>query len=504
MSASPSLDHEAAGRSSSIDLLTPGSEVSTRAVAFLFEELEKRDLPAEKLLDGSGFTLAQIHDKHGRLDWQGVCRLMANAGQVWTDEEMIELGENLISSPWFRPFTLPMRMLFSATDIYRKLAAPLGPPAQMFSCLTTELVEHTDHRLLLRVVVREGYAKCREVHLVTQGSLIASPKLLGLSCSKVEMEELERGALYTIDVPRGGAWLAAARRLISAPLTARTAVTELDNASEKLHQRNLELEAEITERKRAEQALEQLVAQLEAKNQELESFTYTVSHDLKSPLITILGFLGFLEKRLGEDRDRVGKEIDRIRVAANGMNQLLVDLLELSRVGRFAAAAEAVSLDAVTRKISEGLRARASRDGARIEIELVPELATVWADPGRVEQALQNLLDNAYRFRQPGDAAYIEVSTTEKNDEVTVRVRDQGIGIALEHQERIFHLFEQLDPGRGGTGVGLAVVAKIAEVHGGRTWLESAGEGHGSSFFLSLPKAPRLSKTLGDNRGGSP
>jgi PAS domain S-box-containing protein len=229
------------------------------------------------------------------------------------------------------------------------------------------------------------------------------------------------------------------------------------------------------------------VAWLEAKNAELERFTYTVSHDLKSPLVTIRGFLGFLVRsaRSGDER-RLEEDIRRIEAAAGSMERLLNDLLELSRVGRQMNTPQHVPVDAVVREaaalVDGALRAR----GARVVI--APELPVVYGDRVRLVQVVQNLLDNAIKFSGDATAPRIEIGWRDAGPgSVRVFVRDDGIGIEASHHEKVFGLFDKIDGRSQGTGVGLALVKRIVEAHGGRVWVESAGQGRGSCFWLELP-----------------
>ena len=252
---------------------------------------------------------------------------------------------------------------------------------------------------------------------------------------------------------------------------------------------------DVTRRKQAESEREELIAELEKRNDELEAkttelerFTYTVSHDLKSPLVTILGFLGFAERSLASgDADRARADFARIRSAAERMERLLKELLQLSRIGRVMSPHESVSVALLAREAVALLASTISASGALVEIE--EGLPTVWADPGRLREVMQNLLENALRFSAGRPEVHVTVGSRGRDEhgQDVVFVRDDGIGIDPRHQERIFRLFEKLDPGTDGTGVGLTIVKRIIEVHGGRIWVESEGEGHGSTFCFTLP-----------------
>ncbi|MEP7136850.1 MAG: PAS domain S-box protein [Chloroflexota bacterium] len=242
----------------------------------------------------------------------------------------------------------------------------------------------------------------------------------------------------------------------------------------------------ITERKRAEHERERLINELAAKNTELEQFTYTVSHDLKAPIITIKGFLGFLEKDVFEGKqEHIHKDVMRIDEAVDKMHRLLSELLELSRVGRMMNAPETIPFQDLVDAALENIHGRLEPLG--ITVLTQPNLPAVHGDRQRLTEVLQNLLDNAAKYMGDHSDPRIEIGQYgEDNGKPIFFVRDNGIGIAPEYHERIFGLFNQLDPKAEGTGIGLALVKRIVEVHGGRVWVESA-EGEGATFYFTLP-----------------
>lgn len=243
---------------------------------------------------------------------------------------------------------------------------------------------------------------------------------------------------------------------------------------------------DITDRKQAEEAREKLIIDLEAKNAELERFTYTVSHDLKSPIVTIKGFLGWLEKDMDKgDRPRVQHDIEQIREAAEKMRLLLDDLLELSRIGRLMNPPQSVPLDTLVREAIVLVAGQISARG--VQVDIAPNLPVVYGDHPRLVEVLQNLLDNAVKFMGNQPEPRIEIGARSEDGETVCYVRDNGIGIEPRYHHKVFGLFERLDQTVEGTGIGLALVKRIVEVHGGRIWVESNGYGQGSSFYFTLP-----------------
>jgi len=232
--------------------------------------------------------------------------------------------------------------------------------------------------------------------------------------------------------------------------------------------------------------LRTLIRELEVKNSELESFTYTVSHDLKSPLVTIRGFLSYLEDHAAEGRmEELRADTARIVGASDRMQRLLDELLRLSRVGRLVSPLEDVSLGAVARETAAFVSDRFEARG--IAFEIAEDLPTVRADRLRIVELVQNLADNAVRFMGDSASPRIVFGRRDQPDGPVIFVRDTGIGIDPAHHERVFGLFDKLDPGTEGTGVGLALARRIVEVYGGRIWIESEGRGHGTTVCFTLP-----------------
>ncbi|MDD2273497.1 MAG: DUF3365 domain-containing protein [Desulfuromonadaceae bacterium] len=239
------------------------------------------------------------------------------------------------------------------------------------------------------------------------------------------------------------------------------------------------LEAEVVERKSRE-------ADLEIKNAELERFTYTVSHDLKSPLITIKSYTGSIKKDLSSGRfDRIEKDLERVSAAGDKMAVLLDSLLELSRIGQVIHALEAVDMNMLVDDAVKNVAGLLQEKGAKIVVQ--PELPTVWCDRQRIGEVIQNLLENALKYMGEQSKPHILFGVRREYGTTTFFVQDNGIGVDEKYQQNIFGLFNKLDAGSVGTGIGLALVKRIVEVHGGTVWVESEGLGKGSTFCFRLP-----------------
>ena len=241
---------------------------------------------------------------------------------------------------------------------------------------------------------------------------------------------------------------------------------------------------DISERKKAGRVRESLIRELEAKNAELERFGYAVTHDLKAPLVTIRGFADYLEKDAREGRgDRLAQDAARITEAVGRLQRLLDRLFELSRAGHAVGPPGAVPVAELVQESLRLLRERLAASGSLVEVEA--SLPVVFGDRARLVQVFHNLLDNAMKF---GEGRPVQVLTRAPLDgRVVLVVQDQGLGIDPRHRDRVLDVFERLDPRGEGSGVGLAVVKRIVESHGGRVWLESEGLGRGTAACIELP-----------------
>jgi len=238
------------------------------------------------------------------------------------------------------------------------------------------------------------------------------------------------------------------------------------------------LEIEIAEHKLAEEELQQ-------KNAELERFTYTVSHDLKSPLITIKGFAGSLERDLlNGNYQRMADDLKRICDAADKMSDLLRDLLDLSTIGRVVKEPEQVDMNLLVADVLALLAIPLKSHNLTVEVQ--PGLPTIPCDRRRIAEVVQNLLENAINFMGNQKEPFIKFGVQEADGLDTFFVQDNGIGIDGKYHQIIFGLFNKLDAKSSGTGVGLALVKRIVEVHGGHVWVESEGVGMGSRFCFTI------------------
>jgi PAS domain-containing protein len=266
---------------------------------------------------------------------------------------------------------------------------------------------------------------------------------------------------------------------------------------------------DTSDMKRAEAERERLLSEVERKNKELESIVYVASHDLRSPLVNIQGFGTRLEKdcaqlaslaraaaRGDEDalgsalaiaQERIPRSLEFIRASGIKMDKLISGLLNLSRVGRAEILAESLDMNRIVAEIAASVAFQLEKAGAAIEAGLLPPCL---GDGEQIARAFANLIDNAIKYRSKERPLRIRISGSRAGNEVEYVVEDNGIGIAPEHQEKVWEMFYRLDPGDGvgGDGLGLSLVRRIVDRHKGRAGVESA-LGEGCRFKITLPAA---------------
>jgi signal transduction histidine kinase len=273
-------------------------------------------------------------------------------------------------------------------------------------------------------------------------------------------------------------------------------LVEIERRTDELERTNRSLDQEVAERQRVEDELKQLnvelerriaerTAQLEQSNDELESFSYSVSHDLRGPLRAIDGFSEALGKEIGDgSSESAQKYFERIRAGVKRMGHLIEDLLNLARVSRSELQIQALDLSAMSEQVIDDLR---NTDSDR-NVE-----ASVWqgmhasADPRLIRAAMENLVGNAWKFTANVENARIEVGTMRDGSRTVYFVRDNGAGFDMAYADKLFGAFQRLHSASEfpGTGIGLATVQRIVHRHGGRVWADSS-PGNGAAFYFTL------------------
>jgi two-component system sensor kinase FixL len=246
---------------------------------------------------------------------------------------------------------------------------------------------------------------------------------------------------------------------------------------------------DISERKAIDDKLHRAYDEVQQKNQEMEQFVYTVSHDLKAPLVTSMSFIGFLKEDIvGQNYSDVIDSLQRLEKAHRRMQELINDLLQVSRIGRMELHYEKVALKDVLEEVRENAAERIQ--ATKATLKLAPDLPVITADRKRLAQALENLIGNAIKYTSDATHPLVQVLWSDAGSEIHVCVKDNGPGIDPQYHAKIFGLFQRLDSSKEGTGVGLTIVSRIMQLHGGRVWVHSA-LGQGAEFWLAFPKVPQ-------------
>ena len=245
---------------------------------------------------------------------------------------------------------------------------------------------------------------------------------------------------------------------------------------------NEQLKREIEERTRAEE-------ELRRTNEELENFVRVVSHDLKSPIISIQGFSSRLLKIDEEKwREKGRTYLEQIQASSRRMEVFVSELLALSRIGRVVSAFEDVSSLEIVESVAASLHDRLKQNS--IKLIIAENLPTIHCDAERIYQVFENLFVNAIKFAAHAESPTIKVGCQDAGQFHTFYVKDNGIGIDPKHHKEIFEMFHQVKQAEKneGTGLGLAIVGRIVNKHGGKVWVESK-KGKGATFYFTLPKA---------------
>lgn len=332
--------------------------------------------------------------------------------------------------------------------------------------------------ILLDILMPEmdGYEVCR--YLKAEASTASIPVIF-LTALDDEVDKLKAFEVGGIDYITKPFHMKEVMARIENQLTIQRQRRAIAEQNEQLKAQNIRLEQLNTE-------LIKLNSKLEQSNQDLEQFAYIASHDLRSPLQTIIGFAQIFNQKYQQYLDEKGKHyLDRIITGGYRMNKLIGALLEYSRIGCKHLEFKPVDGNKMLAQVLESLQAEIESSHAVIVRDNLPNFI---GDEVQIEQLFQNLISNGIKYRNPQVKPQIKITVEPRiNFEYLIGIHDNGIGICAEDFQRIFQVFQRLHNSEQypGTGIGLAVCQKIIDNHGGRLWVESE-ENQGTSFYFTL------------------
>jgi PAS domain S-box-containing protein len=317
--------------------------------------------------------------------------------------------------------------------------------------------------------------ECQQEEAEILGRILRGENLPHFETARLRKDGSRIGVSLTVSAIKDSAG-----KLVGASKVARD-ITEHKQAQEKIHQLNSELEQRVIER----------TAQLEAANKELESFSYSVSHDLRAPLRAVDGFSQVVLEDYGPQLpEKCRQDLQTIRHGAQKMGKLIDDLLMFSRLNHLPLSKQTVDTGKLVRGVLEELNSQ--RDGRRIDLQ-VADLPPCQADPALLKQVWVNLLSNALKYTGKRDAALVEIGCAMQKGWNAYFVRDNGAGFDMKYAHKLFGVFQRLHRAEDyeGTGVGLAIVQRVIHRHGGRVWAESEVN-RGATFHFTLEGETKL------------
>ncbi len=317
-------------------------EASCKALDVFFWQLSKKGLPPEVLVEGTGYSVQHLRNKNERIEWEAFLRFMRNAGRVWSNEELVEVGKAFFDSQYIRPVAVVARLLSSATDVYRWIfEKSKGVGDQMFAGVIQNRFELVgENRLALEIRFVDGKEPCPQFVYVSKGTLIAIPRMLGLPYARVEMQLLERGALYDVAVPPGGGTLGKLKKALLWPFTVRAAAEELKEAHEQLLQRYEQLEQtrkDVVQKAEQLQAINLIGREL-TRHVEMKDLGHAIAR-LATEYFQARGSAISLDESgnrqvLFESGERIGEPVKRVALNAHGVTLGWLDLWGIELRGK--------------------------------------------------------------------------------------------------------------------------------------------------------------------------
>jgi signal transduction histidine kinase/CheY-like chemotaxis protein len=471
-----------------------GRELSCRNHLLLFDKAREQGIDASVLMQGLPYDLPHLLNKHERIDWDSSCQLLRNARTVWSSEELEAIGREIPASPFLKPFLVMAGALYSPADVYNWMfGANSNVGRQLLTCVDSSVHRVSLDELRIEYTTHDGFAVCPEMFEVMKGSLSMVPGMIGYPPADVMLTHTERGASFDIRLANHQPALHWVRRLFGSFGRNQAAYDELSEAHELLHQRYAELQRQMNERERTEQALLEKEAML-SQAQKLEAvgrMAGGIAHDFNNLLSVVLGYASLL-KDTPDVADNTSEIADLIEDAADRGARLTSQLLAFSR-GQ-PRRVETIDVNAAILATAE-LLDRTLGDEIEISYELTDGVGPISADRGQFEQVLMNIAINARDAMVDGGMLTLRTKNLAgadgKRQMTRIEIQDSGRGIPAEDHARIFDPFFTTKP--DGNGLGLSTVYGIITQSHGSIGIESAPDA-GTTFLIDLPVTSQKSE----------
>jgi signal transduction histidine kinase len=460
-------------------------EVSCRALDVIFNGLPKKHLPPEAVCTGISYDLKHLRDKNERIEWDVYCRILSNAGAIWSRAELVELGYSVPKTRLWRPPAIIAKFLFTTTELYTWFNAPgkIGGGRQLFSCVLPEIKRITENHLRLTLTIQQGYQDCPEFFLIAKGGLALAPTVIGLSPASVEMHERERGAVYAIRYTDTRSALSWVRRMVMWPFDARIATRELKEANEVLLERYGQLEeANIAVQRQASQLKEEYRnrermqqefsrKQIESQEEERKRLASELHDGLGQDLLMVNNELQQFLNNLDGSHNDLQRVASLVQESIEGIREISSNLHphHIERLG-FRAAVEAMA-DKLSHSSPIVIQCRCEQidsvfpKGSEIHLYRI------------IQESLSNIVKHS-----GATSARIEIH--KKPESIEIIVEDNGRGFNTAEFAPAASV--AIGPTEIARGFGIASMSERARIIGGMLKIESTAD-RGTTVHLAVP-----------------
>ena len=468
-------------------------EVSCRFFEVPLRDLRERGIDAARLVAGTAYTPADLAKKDERIEWTALLRMMENARDLWTPDDLRHLGARTTEGALVQFIGVVARIRFSVQGFFQWVTSPDGIANQMVTAMKTSSRSDGPGRVIVDFEMLPGYEPSTEFFIITQGTYEAMPRMLGAPAAKVKLDVHAHGARFVVDYTENKGVIASIRRTVTRPFTMRQAAKELTDAHSSLLERYRELEATRAKLEEYQVGLEKLVdertAQLREAQAARERFFGNISHEIRTPLSLILLAAGDIDARAGAAMDeRAKKGLGSITDAARKLVRLVDELLLLAagQEDKLRLHPEPTDVAVLVDNAIAAWRPAAENAGLEL-VQRAPKSLVMKIDPTAIERVVSNLLSNALKYTPRGGAVELVLESSDAG--VRLSVLDTGPGIDEDLAGRLFGRFERAageSRRKVGTGIGLSLVKELIEGHGGKVSAQPRAT-QGTEMRVELP-----------------